>query len=87
MSQNLIEVVRQAINEDDPLGLLRDGCPEDEYDPEVGMIAVKLTKNMTVGQISSLIFSVFSYMFAPIPVGGKNDYRDAAKKIHEALNK
>ena len=34
--------LRKIINADDPIGLISVGCPDDEYDPEVKTIIVKL---------------------------------------------
>ena len=34
-----LAAVRAVVNEQDPIGLLELGAPEDEYDPEVGDLA------------------------------------------------
>ena len=36
--QALVAAVERAINDADPIGLLRGGAPADEYGPEIGTI-------------------------------------------------
>lgn len=47
-----LAAVRAVVNEQDPIGLLELGAPEDEYDPEVGDLAeleVPITAQEVIG--------------------------------------
>lgn len=81
-----VDIVRKAINEMDPVGLLRAGCPVDEYDPEIGRVYDQLKDDMTADEICGLLFSVFSYFFDPMDVGDRSDYENAAKVIYGEIN-
>ena len=44
--------VEQAINDADPIGLLKGGAPADEYSPEIGTIVPKVVNAQSVDEIA-----------------------------------
>jgi hypothetical protein len=50
--------VRTVVNREDPVGLMRLGAPEDEYDPEVADL-IKWRKAVTAEQVSAVFLRWF----------------------------
>lgn len=61
----VLNIVREVINYHDPIGLLREGAPQDEYTPEINDIAGRITKPHFNGDYEDCIREVFSYWFRP----------------------
>lgn len=59
----LMDVVREEINELDPIGLLKNGAPEDEYKREIDDIANRIYTAQSPIQVQTIIFAVFVYKF------------------------
>ena len=79
--------VQKAINSADPIGLIANGSPRDEYDPEIGTILPRLQDADSVEQIATVLLEEFRRWFGEDEVGTQQDYSDAAKEILYALNK
>jgi hypothetical protein len=46
--KNIFSLVKSIINKNDPIGLLKQGSPPDEYDTEIKNIIIAITKCKTV---------------------------------------
>jgi len=63
-TQKLFSAVKKAIDEWNPYLLLPD-APEDEFDIESCMIALRINENSSVEEITAVVSSVFSKQFEP----------------------
>jgi len=79
--------VREIINKSDPIGLLKQGAPDDEYEKEVQEIIAGLNKCKNANQTQELIYRVFKNNFGENTVGNIELYIDAAKIIATLKNK
>ncbi|MDE0561988.1 hypothetical protein OU792_18470 [Algoriphagus sp. NF] len=76
------------INQHDPIGLLKIGAPEDEYEPEIKTIIVQLDKDMTEQQVHDLIYQEFLRWFEDeSTTGPKESYGELAVDIHKWMKK
>jgi hypothetical protein len=55
--------LRTIINKHDPIGLISNGAPDDEYEPEVKTIIVQLDNKKTEQQIHDLVYQEFIRWF------------------------
>ncbi len=60
---SLFEIVKTVVDEDDCEGLLRMGCPSDEYDGESERITNNITQTMDEYQIASVMAEVMTKSF------------------------
>lgn len=75
--------LRRIINEHDPLSLLEDGAPEDEYEPGVKTIIVQLEGSRTKVQVQELVYREFLQWFGDNTMtGAKEACRKLAADIH-----
>ncbi|WP_409274603.1 DUF1871 family protein [Neobacillus sp. SCS-31] len=56
-------LVKEVIDEWDPIGLLGMGCPDDEYDPEIKDIVKRLSNSNSVDVLTKEIQEVFIKWF------------------------
>lgn len=77
----LREIVSRALNEADPLGLLRMGAPEDEYDPEVDTILPRLRGAASEADVRTILHEEFVRWFDESLAGAPEVYDGAARKI------
>ena len=77
------QVVKFAIDEFDFYGLLKDGCPADEFDAESKAIAKRISKEDTESQIAKVIADVFNKAFDCHLQA--SDYIEPAKRIKSLL--
>jgi|GEM_PF-1859627 len=76
------------INRHDPIGLLKIGAPEDEYEPEVKTIIVQLDEDMNEQQVHDLIYLEFLRWFEDESTAGpKESYKELATDIHAWMKK
>lgn len=76
--------LRSIVNKYDPVGLLDDGYPGDEYDPEVKTIIVQLIKHMSVDQVYDLVINEFRcWFYEEVTDGCEEKYRQLSVDIHE----
>lgn len=77
--------VKRIVNAADPIGLLRQGAPDDEYHPEIDEIAFWLPKwkCRTVTQTHAVVYGVFVTWFGARVAGPRGAYRRIATEIHE----
>ena len=76
-------IVRECVNEYDPEDLLRTGCPDDEYDPEIFDIANNLRPGASRVEAWILVCNVLSWYFGnhEDPVSYWPRHRELADKI------
>ena len=58
--------LREILNDVDPICLIKVGCPDDEYDPEIDIIISYLeNKNyiVTIEELRSKVEDIFNQMF------------------------
>ena len=60
---NKFILVKEVVDEWDPIGLLGMGCPDDEYDPEIKDIVQLLSNIKTVDELTRVIQKVFIKWF------------------------
>lgn len=61
---NEYAAVKKIIDEWDPIGLLKTGCPDDEYAPEIFDIVKVLPSVESVDELARVIRQVFKDWFA-----------------------
>jgi hypothetical protein len=76
------DIVKQAIDEWDPYGLLSAGAPSNEFDRESWSISNKISKESSVKDIAITISKVFSSSFEPFSV---DECIKVAEKIKKAM--
>jgi hypothetical protein len=57
--KRLFEDVRAILNRHDPMGLIAIGCPDDEYEPEVGTILPRLSRANGPADVEVIIAEEF----------------------------
>jgi hypothetical protein len=83
----LENMVGNVMNEHDPEGLLKMGCPKDEYDPEITEIAAAIHLTMGVNEIWIIVCNTLHWYFGDhsLPVLYWNKHRDIAADIVKRL--
>jgi len=61
--QNLYNEVRKISNTHDLMGLIKIGCPDDEYDPETSEILPLIKKANSVEDLATGIAGIYNKMF------------------------
>ena len=80
----LVEAVTKAVNDDDPIGLLRLGMPSDEYSLEVGTVVPRLSHATNVDDVKRILHEEFVRWFAG-SAGSEEAYTELAQRVWEAL--
>ena len=83
----IFSIVKDIINKLDPIGLLSQGVPQDEYDEEISKIISGLRTCDNVEKTQKLIYNIFKENFGQETAGSINLYLEAARSIFENLNK
>lgn len=88
MNKNLNEIAarrhsaaRAVLNRFDPIGLLEIGCPEDEYEPEMGGVLSAMRTASDVRQLQREVFSVFAQKFDQAMAGRFDRWEDLASEL------
>lgn len=81
---DLYKTVKEQVDRYDCFDLLKNGCPEDEFELEATKICQRLKRNMSVEQIAQIMANVFIECF-------DDDFDDIefityAKPIKDALD-
>ncbi len=71
-----------VINKYDPIKLLREGAPDDEYAPEAKMIAETLNEAKSESALKKKVYDIFVEMFGRDVAGKKNKYRRLAQEVY-----
>ena len=74
-------LVKEIINKNDPLNLLKQGAPSDEYEAEIESITAAASKCKTVKELQEAIHGIFKDNFGEETAGNINLYFDIAKDI------
>jgi len=64
--KTLFAIVKEAVDEWDPYGLLKMGAPKDEFESEVAQICPLVAKSGDADELAKHIKHVFDTMFEPI---------------------
>lgn len=87
----IYKLVKQAVKEADPIGLLAVGCPDDGYEPEIHDITEHIGNCRTVTEIQGLLHQTFVKWFDEVLAGDRSAYLKMAKRLQlgfeEALKK
>ena len=79
--KKLLEEVTQLVNKADPLRLLQQGAPSDEYDQEIAKILAHLYKCETVDELRKSVFAIFLESFGSTSAGRELDYQELASAL------
>lgn len=81
-----IEIIRKIVNEADPIHLLEIGCPDDEYEQEIHLLAQRVSDlKKSVECAIDVLVQIFEAQFFP-------DYlqpeiaQSLAEKLYHGLN-
>jgi hypothetical protein len=83
--QSLVAAIEHAINEADPIGLLKGGAPADEYGPEIGTIVPRMVNAQSADEITTVLHEEFSRWFGDDTAGPRQAYEVPARQIWNAL--
>jgi hypothetical protein len=81
--ENLRAIVKQAIDQADPIGLLDMGCPDDEYDPEIERVLTYVAAYADPVSLGERIHQTFIEMFDKQIAGPPEVYQRIARQILE----
>ncbi len=81
--ESLRALIRQAIDQADPIGLLAIGCPDDEYDPEIERVLAYVTAYDDPIALGDRIHQTFIEMFDERIAGSPEVYQRIARQILE----
>jgi hypothetical protein len=83
--QALAEAVGRAIDEADPIALLRSGARSDEYASELRTILPRITGAASEAEVTAICHEEFSQGFRPGTAGPRGAYEGLASRIWQAL--
>ena len=81
-----LSLVADVINQHDPIALLKQGAPNDEYSDEVQRIVAGLHKCASVDDAQQLIYSVFKENFGQHTAGNVERYQRIAEELFQRLH-
>ena len=79
--RNLKGSIKEVIDLYDPIGLLKMGAPQDEYNPEIKEVAEKIANCRNVEEIQKLIYETFVKWFDQDIAGDVEKYKEPAEDI------
>lgn len=85
MENKYFILIKEIINRLDPIGLLKQGAPDDEYDDEIKKIAIGLPICNSVTDIQELVYNIFKENFGQETAGDISLYLDIAKSIFDKI--
>jgi hypothetical protein len=68
----------------DPIGLIADGAPPDEYDPEVGTVLPRLSEARSAQDVEQVLLEEFIRWFSVDAAGPSEKYRAVSVVIWQA---
>jgi hypothetical protein len=84
----LFAEVRAILNRHDPVGLIRMGMPEDEYEPEVGTILPRLREAAGPQDVQRVLHEEFQHWFgSDTSMFGYEEFAPAASEVWEAFER
>ncbi len=69
-------IIKKVIDEWDPVGLLEDGAPDDEYNPEISRLVNEIKDIDSAKELGKHIYDLFLKMFG-------DDMNTKAKNLYE----
>jgi hypothetical protein len=72
----LFATVSAALANADPMGLIIDGAPPDEYEPEVGAVLPRLREACCAHDVEQILWEEFVRWFSAEVAGSREKYRD-----------
>jgi len=75
--------VRAIVNRHDPVGLIRIGAPDDEYDAEIGTILPRLQGAMSSEDVQQIVYEEFRRWFDSSARWSAAEYEVMAREIWE----
>lgn len=75
------KIVKEAVDKYDPIGLLKMGCPRDEYNIEIKDIVANISKCENVKELQKLVYKTFIKWFSKDIAGENNAYEEIARHI------
>ena len=81
----LVAAVTLAIDEADPIGLLKIGAPPDEYSPEVGTVVPRVSHATDVEEVKRILHEEFVRWFGGKIAGPEMTYEALAKQVWQAV--
>jgi hypothetical protein len=83
MFRDLRDAVSTAFRRHDPIGLIGQGAPLDEYDPEVGTVLPRLRSARSDAELRTILHEEFVRWFGAETAGHVEIYDAPAKEIWE----
>ncbi len=79
--------LRELVNKHDPIGLIAEGAPLDEYDMESGSLLPRISPGQSPDEILDLVYKVFTKYFGTDGTAGSRiAYTPFAQDIHGWIN-
>jgi hypothetical protein len=82
----LYEQVRDIVNDEDPIDLIRGGVHTDKYDQEISMIMIELKECRSVDRLQASIHRIFIRNFDLTIAGSTIRYRRLALRLCKLMN-
>jgi hypothetical protein len=79
--RGLFDAVSAALVAADPIGLIADGAPVDEYEPEVGTILPRLKDAHDASDVEGILHEEFTRWFGPAVAGARGQYLTASLAV------
>jgi hypothetical protein len=79
--KSFTEIIASIINKLDPIGLLKNGAPKDEYYGEIQKIATLVKRRKDKIELGKLIQNIFVESFDEETAGNIDIYLEAAENI------
>ncbi len=79
--------VKTVVNAMDPIGLIKGGAPEDEYDLEINKIIELIEQGSAEHELADRIYQIFVNYFTSDLAGEKSKYTAIAERILVDLDK
>ena len=77
--------VKEIVNKIDPIGLLKQGAPSDEYESEIQLIVKGLRACSNIEDIQNLTYNIFKDSFGQDMAGNISIYYEIAKNIFDKI--
>ena len=81
----LFDAAQMAINDADPIGLLSIGCPQNEYEPEVGTVLPRLRGAHSAEAVQRILHEEFCHWFSDEMAGPLDLYAAPAEAIWRSI--
>ena len=82
----LLLKIKEIIDKHDPIRLLKIGCPEDEYHPEIQIIAPILEDSNSTDELHNSVYELFVQWFSKDDAGAKENYIELSEELYALKN-